>query len=265
MTAPPSDASPIGPAVRLCWPREHGSWSLVLEPVALGLIAVPSIAGSVLGAAVVAALFLRRPWRLLLAGGNDPRRRLAAGCVLVLGAAAAAGAAGAAALASPVRLWPLLAALPPAALFAWLDSRGEARAAGAELAGVCAFAIVPAAIATAGGWPAVPAFALAAVMAGRSIPAVMTIRTWLRRNKGEAVAAAPALLASTAAPAAAGLLAAAGLAPWTAPWIMAVLLARTAILLGPWHLHWPARRLGIAESALGGLAVVIWAMGWPAP
>lgn len=264
MTGLPNESSLIHRAARLCWPREHGSWSLALEPVALGLLTAPSTAGAALGAAVFAAFFLRRPWRLLLAGGDDPRRRLALGCVAVVGAAAAAGLTAAAVLAGPDRLWPLLLAAPPGALYVWLDSRGEARAAGAELAGVGAFAAVPAAIGATGGWPAGPALALGAVMLCRSVPAVMTIRAWLRSNKGEIVPVIPAAVAAVAAPGAAALLAAAGLAPWTGPWIMAVFLARTAILLGPWHLRWSASRLGLAESVLGGLAMVVLAASWPA-
>ncbi len=248
-------------AFGLCWPREHGSWSLALEPLAFGLLVAPSAAGYILGAAVLAGFFCRRPMRLALAGATEPRRRLALVCVVVLSSAAAAGLAAAAALAGPAGLWPLLLGVPPAALFVWLDSRGEARAAGAELAGACACAVVPAGLASAGGWPVAPALALAAVMAARSVPAVVTIRTCLRRGKGQMVAGAPALTAASAAVVAAALLAWAGLAPWVAPAVMMVFLVRTAVLLG-WRRRWPARRLGIAESALGGVLVVFLAISW---
>jgi len=260
MTAP--SGSHWREAIRLCWPREHGSWSLALEPLALGLIAAPSAAGFILAAAVLAGFFVRRPLRLALAGREDPRRRLAVACVVVLGAAAAAGLAAAAAFAGAVNLWPLLLGVPPGVAFIWLDSRGEARVAGAEVAGVCAFAVVPAGLAAAAGWPLATALALAATMAGRSVPAVMAIRAYLRRHKGQPITVVPALAAAATAVIAAVLLAGGGLAPWTAPLMMAVFLVRTAVLLGWRQPRWSAHRVGIAESVLGGVLVIVLAISW---
>jgi hypothetical protein len=54
----------------LVLPKEHGSWSLAIEPVVFGLIAAPSVAGGWFGLAVLAAFFARRPVRIAL---RNPR------------------------------------------------------------------------------------------------------------------------------------------------------------------------------------------------
>lgn len=48
-------------------PKEHGSWSLALEPLALGLLVAPSLAGGALAGAVLAGFFARRPLKAALA------------------------------------------------------------------------------------------------------------------------------------------------------------------------------------------------------
>jgi hypothetical protein len=53
--------SPPAPMARwrdVILPKEHGSWSLALEPIALGLLVAPSWAGGSLAVAVLAG-FLR--------------------------------------------------------------------------------------------------------------------------------------------------------------------------------------------------------------
>ncbi len=261
MTSPP-ETPRWREAIRLVLPKEHGSWSLALEPLVLGLIAAPSAAGAALSGAVLAGFFLRRPLKLWLGGGADPRRPRAILCVVILAVMAIVGLMLAAILAAPARLWPLLLAVPPGAAFVWFDSRGESRAAAAEFAGSVAFAAIPAALASLAGWPMDAALAVAVAMAGRSVPAVMTIRAYLRRNKGQPVSIAPALTASAAAVLAAVLLAHAGLVPWTATVVMVLLLARAGLLLGPARPRLPATRLGIAESVLGGILVIVLGLSW---
>ena len=60
----------------LVWPKEHGSWSLALEPVALGLIAAPSLGGIALGMAVMAGFFARRPLKIAVGDRNPARREI---------------------------------------------------------------------------------------------------------------------------------------------------------------------------------------------
>ncbi|HUJ44640.1 MAG TPA: YwiC-like family protein [Opitutaceae bacterium] len=248
--------------IRLVLPKEHGSWSLVLEPLVLGLGAAPSTAGGALAIAVLAGFFLRRPLRRWVGGGADPRRPLVLRCVAFLAVVVLGGLAGSAAMTAPSRLWPLLLAVPPGAAFVWFDSRGAAREAAAEFAGSTAFAVVPMALASLAGWPPSSSLAVTAVMAGRSLPTVLTIRSYLRRRKGAAVSSAPALALALAAVVAAVFLVVARLAPWTAAAAMVILLGRAWILLGPVRPRLSATKLGIAESVLGGILVIILVFSW---
>lgn len=58
-------ASP--PASTVFLPKEHGSWSLALEPLALGLLVAPTIAGAALTTAALAGFFARRPLKAAFA------------------------------------------------------------------------------------------------------------------------------------------------------------------------------------------------------
>src|SRR5512140_1195258 len=49
---------------RVALPVEHGGWGLVLEPVVLGLVVVPSIGGIWLAVAAVACFLWRQPFKL---------------------------------------------------------------------------------------------------------------------------------------------------------------------------------------------------------
>lgn len=250
-------------------PREHGSWSLALEPIALGLLVAPSPAGAWLALAVIAGFFTRRPLKLALTLPTTDTRRIAAWRWTLLFALTAF--AGLLAATSPIgankqqwgadALWPLLLALPFGGAFLWFDLRGEMREAEAELAGSAAFALVPAAFATLAGWSAGPALALAVLMLARSIPTVLTVRTYLRIAKGKSASAWPALLCTAAFLVAAIALATFSSLPVLACTFVALLAARSAIFLSPLAPTWSAKRIGMLEAVLGltylaGLAAV---------
>src|SRR5688572_20448088 len=71
-------------------PKEHGSWSLALEPLALGLLIAPSWAGGALAGAVLAGFFVRRPLKAAFTADLQ-RRREARGGLALLGMLALAG------------------------------------------------------------------------------------------------------------------------------------------------------------------------------
>ncbi len=130
-------------AIKLILPKEHGSWSLALEPLALGLLVAPSAAGSLLAVAVLSGFFLRRPLKVVLSRKPDPRRLLAFGCVAALTASAFASLLLAMKFDGVMRLWPLIPAALAGLTFAWFDSRNEAREGAAEVAGAIAFGVLP--------------------------------------------------------------------------------------------------------------------------
>lgn len=251
-TSSPTASSPAS-LKALVLPREHGSWSLALEPVALGLLVAPSPGGAWLALAVVAGFFTRRPLKLAWTlPSSDPRRAPAARWTALFGTLALAGLLLAGTGDSPLSaLWPLLLAAPLAAAFLWFDLRNEMREAEAELAGSAAFALVPAAFATLAGWTAGPALALAALMLARSMPTVLAVRAYLRIQKGRAAAAGAAWATAALALGVTGLLAWRGLVPAAAVAIVGLFFARTAGLLGPARPTWSARRIGMLEAVLG--------------
>lgn len=249
------------PPASIFLPKEHGSWSLALEPLALGLWVAPSLAGGALLAAALAGFFARRPAKAAFAATHSPRRREAREALCMLTALVVAGGFEAFVLGGPIALWPLALAAPFGGLFAYFDAQGEGRAAAAEVAGSAAFAVLPAVFATLAGRPAGIALALALLALARSVPAVLTIRTFLRRRKGEAASPAPALAAAGV-----GLAAAAGLVwfrllPFAAAGAVLVLSLRTAWFMSPWRPAWSARRAGMFEAVLGLAYVLFLAMG----
>jgi len=236
-------------------PKEHGSWSLALEPLALGLIAAPSVAGGALALATVAAFFARRPLKALLASDGATPRPGALPAFVLLAACSAAGLATVAALGGIAPLWPLLLAAPCGVLFLHFDWQGESRAAAAELAGGTAFALLPAALATLAGWHAPAALGLAAIMVARTLPTILTVRTCLRLNKRQPAAPFRPIAAAAGALIGIGALAAFALVPWIAVAGAFLLLARTGLLVSPARPAWSARRIGFSEAVIGLLYV----------
>lgn len=249
----------------LVWPREHGSWSLVLEPLAFGLLIAPSLAGLGLALAGLAGFFARRPLQIAV---NDPSptRRAAARAPLAALTMAAGGLFLIAGVAGGGGAWlgwlaPIAAAVT---VFLWFDLRGEGRAEIAEVAGAAAFALVPALLAARAGWSAPAALAAALVMGGRSVPTVLTVRAYLRAEKSGERRGAPAVAVNILAVAAGVGVVRAGFAPPAVAVMLALLAVRGGGLL-----IWPrpslrARTVGIMETLLGVGFVAVAAFAWRA-
>ena len=264
MTSSPAPTPPSRGSVYL--PKEHGSWSLALEPIALGLLVAPSLAGTALAVSAAAAFLLRRPFKLALGTGNQPPRPGARQVCVVIGGVSALALLATAALGGLPALWPLLLALPFGALFLYFDRQNEMRAAAAELSGSAAFAVLPAAFATLAHWPTTPALALAVVMLARNFPTVLTVRTYLRLNKGGEARPLWPIAAAGFALGTLLVLANTRLVPWTASALAVVLLVRTLLFVTPLRPDWPARRVGFIEAGIGvayvGLIALSWKMAW---
>lgn len=247
--------------IKLALPKEHGSWFLALEPVALGLLVAPTAAGTALAVAAISGFLLRRPLKILLREPDSERWQAARASVLALALFAVFGLLLAAKMGGVAKLWPLLPAAIAGLVFVWCDSRNEAREGAAETAGALAFGLLPAAFGALAGWSAPASLALAAVMLVRSVPTVLTVRANLRLKKGQAVSILPALLAAGVGLALAGWLVSLRLAPWTAAFFAAVFAARTIWLLCR-RPRLSARTIGMAEATLGGLMVLALAGTW---
>src|SRR6185369_11658571 len=58
-------------------PAEHGGWGFLLEPIVLGLLLAPSVAGFYLALIAVATFLARQPLTLLVLNRNRPSPRTA--------------------------------------------------------------------------------------------------------------------------------------------------------------------------------------------
>jgi hypothetical protein len=255
-----SRAVPTSQAIRLSsllLPREHGSWSIVLEPVALGLLTAPSAAGAALAGAVVSLFLARRPLRLWLDARNTAeRRRHAARAYLTLTMIAVGAGLTAGKLGGIGALWPLLLPLPAAALFVWFDLQSEPRAAAAELAGATAFALLPLAFGTLAGAALPLAVGLTVAMVVRLVPTMLVVRAYLRGQKGQPASPGIALSACLAGIVLAATLVASGLATGTTLALAILLTVRAAWLLGPRPPQLRAPVLGGLEASLGAGCVL---------
>jgi hypothetical protein len=260
----PAAARPPARWRDLVMPREHGSWSLALEPLLFGLIAGPSLAGGGLALAVVAAFFARRPLRIALGDVSPDRRALARGPLGGLIGLATVFFLGAVALGGWAWLVWLLPAATAGAVFLHFDLRAAGREEIAEIAGAGAFALVPAALAALAGWSAPDAGALALVMLGRTVPSVLGVRACLRAAKTGERRAGPAVAGAALALTVGLGLVRAGHAPAAAVAGLAVLAARTMFLLVWPRPVWRARTLGMIETVLGAGFVLTVAWAWRA-
>jgi YwiC-like protein len=266
---PPDVLRPAGPdgalpPVTVFLPKEHGSWSLALEPLALGLLLAPSAAGAALATAAIAGFFARRPLKALF-HAESKHHRTAFPVLVLLATLAVAGLGEAALLGGPAALWPLLLAVPFGGLFAYFDAQGDSRAAVAELAGCATFAFLPVALATLAGWPVPAALALAGLSLGRSLPTVLTVRTYLRLSKQPAPKIWVPLAGGVAAVGLIGSLADRQLVPSLAVGLAGLLLLRTLFLVTKFRPAWPARRVGFLEAGLGLLYVAGLALAYRFP
>ena len=242
-------------------PKEHGSWPLAFEPVVLGLLVAPSVAGGWVALAALAGFFARRPLKIVWRERSGARavaawRALAVCAGVGLGALAAAVSAGGVMWAGWLAPFAGLGAV-----FISFDLKNGGREEAAEIAGAAAFATVAAAIAAAGGVGAVGALAVLIAMAGRSVPAVMLVRACVRGGKtGEYRATAP-LVAGAVAVMAAGAAAIGGRMSIAVPLMLALILARAAVrLLRPTPIR--ARALGFQELGIGLGYLAIVAATW---
>jgi hypothetical protein len=249
------------PAVRLTLPKEHGSWSLALEPVALGLLVAPSSGGAALAIVAIAVFFLRLPVKILFRGTDCNRRKIALASVSVLAAIAFAGLLIAAKIGGVEKLWPLVPAALAGLSFVWFDSRNESREGAAEISGAFVFGILPAAFATLAGWNFIAAISLAAVMLARSVPTILFVRTFLRIRKGRKAVIAPAIVAAIVSFLLVALLVYSTTAPWLAA-AFAFAMALRAVFLLRTPPNVSPKAIGIAEAILGATMVLTLAIAW---
>jgi hypothetical protein len=261
----------VSPAPQIRWksvalPAEHGGWSFLFEPVALGLLLAPSPAGAFLAVAVTGAFLLRHPLKLALVdrrrGRRFARTSLAERFALLYGVIAIVGVVVAYRSAGADPFVPLLLAAPLVAVQLVFDAANRSRDWIPEVAGPAALAAVSASLAVAGGWPLASALPLWAIMAARAVPAVIYVRARLRLEKRQPFNRTPVLITHGAALLVALGLAATELAPIPAVVALTILLIRAIYGLSPRPQPTPAKIIGLQELGFGVMTVYLFYLGY---
>jgi hypothetical protein len=246
-------------------PASYGSWSLVSEPILLGLLVAPSWPGLLIAFTGFLSFLFNQPLKIILT--DRQRGRQYARTQLALRVATVYLLLTILCLALIIwwvglePLLPLVLAVPLLILFVIYDQR-PGRSWQAELSAPTAFSAIAASIALAEGWDLWPAFALWALMIARSVPAVLYVRARLRLAKGKKTNLGPAVGAHILALAAIVLLAVVGLVPPTAVLAFLILLLRASIGLSPYRRQFAPITLGWIETAVGLLTVLLIALGY---
>lgn len=246
-------------------PIEHGGWGLALEPVLLGLLVAPSLAGVGLALATMGAFLARHPLKLLASDRRNnrrfPRTKIAGRFVLFYGALASLGLFMALMTAASKQfLWPLLLAAPLAAVQLVSDAKRQSRALWPELAGSVAMAAVATSIALADGWAWPVAFGLWAVLAARVVPTILYVRARLARLHGKAAEMSQVIIAHLAALAFIFLLAWLNAVPLVTTGAFIVLTLRAKVGFST-NRPGTAKAIGVSELAFGAMTVFAVALG----
>ncbi len=260
---PPAGRSVSYKSVAL--PAEHGSWSLVSEPILLGLLIAPSWAGVALVVAAFALFLLNRPLKLFWVdfrrGRRYQRTRMAGRFVLIYGGVALTGALLAVMLGGRRPFVPFAVAAPLLLLFMYYDQR-PGRHWQAELLAPVAFASVVSSVALAAGFSWVVSAALWGFMIARAIPAILFVRARLRLDKGKPVSSWGVVAAHMLAVGGVALLVLPGWLPPTAVLASLCLLSRAIWGLSPYRWRSSVKALGFLETGFGVFAVVLVAIGF---
>ncbi|MEZ4516629.1 MAG: YwiC-like family protein [Chloroflexota bacterium] len=253
------------PIKQVALPAEHGSWSLVIEPILLGLLVAPSVGGVALAVAAFALFLLLRPlslvWRDMRRGRQFARTRVALRVSVVYALLALIGGLAALLIAGWRPLLPVIPALPLLAIFLWYNQQ-PGRSWQAELTAPVAFSAVATSIALAAGWSMRPALALWVVMSARSVPAILFVRSRLRLDKGKDIQPMGVILVHVLALLVVTAVVLGGLLPATSILAMGILLARAIWGLSPWRWRCTVKQLGFLETGFGLLTVLLIALGY---
>ena len=240
-------------------PSEHGGWGLTLEPVLLGLLVAHSVSALCIGLAAVLAFLARTPLKLAVVDARRGRtlertrmaRKVAAAELAVLAVLVVIAFL----TATPGFWWPIFGIAPLLLVELSYDIRSRSRRLIPELAGAVGIAGVAAMMALAGGLDTAVALGLWAVLAGRAIAAIPTIRSQVLKLHGRPTNAVLPVAADLVALAlvAATAIAEPALIAGAVAVAVAIVAQRALIAWAPTE---RAVVLGIRQTVMG-LAVVI--------
>jgi len=240
-------------------PVEHGGWGLLFEPIVLGLLLAPSLAGLCVSVGAMGAFLARHPFKLAVCDWSHGRRwsrtTLAEDFVVLYVCIAALCFFAALKIADRSFLLPLLIAAPIASVQLLYDSVGRSRTLMAELAGSISIGAVATAIAIAGGWPRPAAFGLWIILAARTVPTILYIRARLRLLHRKSASPRVVIIVHLLAILVVIGLARAAVVPFLAVAALVILLLRAVIGFSKSGKRVTAKKLGLCELAFGAMTV----------
>ena len=248
-------------------PAEHGGWALILEPIVLGLLVAPSLAGLLIGAGTFACFLARHPIKLAVGDRRKPhvlkRTSFADRFALFYLTLAVVFFAFVVANTNKESLLPLVVAVPLVLVQLIYDGLGHSRKLIPEIAGALAVGSISTAIALAGGWPKATAYALWIIVACRHVPTILYLRVVLsrRRQRQQVTANGPIIAVQLLALLAVLVLSFLKIAPVLALVVFVILFVRALIGLFIQAALTP-KKLGLSEIAFGAFAVLTIGAGY---
>ena len=244
-------------------PTEHGGWGFTLEPILLGLLVAPSATGWEISAAALGIFLARRPVKIfstdLVRRRWLPRSTVALGFAILYGGIALAGVIGAFITTEGPFWWPVLLAMPLAAISLRADAHSRNRVLLAELSGSIAMGATVTAITLGAGWDPVPAFGLWLVLAARDVAAIFLARGQVRRFKDKPVNRSVIYAAQIGAVAVVAIAAGLDAVPWAA--VIAIALVGVVSVVTVNRPPVPAKVVGWTQMGVGLMVVLITAAG----
>lgn len=178
-------------------PAEHGGWGFLIEPLLLGLILAPSLAGIGIAIAAVAVFLLHQPIKIVVKdyrnGRVYQRTRLARGFAALYSAIALAALQLTVTTADSAFWIPLIIALPLAAVQLALEFRSDGRSLLSEICGALVLAATASAILLAANQSFLVAALAWLLMALRAVPSIVYVRARIRLIHGRSTSIVPPL------------------------------------------------------------------------
>lgn len=247
-------------------PVEHGGWGLLLEPVVIGLVLSPSLAGAWFSLAAVSAFLMRHPFKLAVVDWRRNRRyqrtALAERFAILYFIIGTLSFASAIKIAGVGWLLPILIALPFTILQLFYDTSGRSRALMAEVAGSVSVGAIAAALALAGGWSNRAAFGLWLIVAARHVPTIVYLRAKLRLLHRKPASSRIAVAAHLLAVVIVATFAFFSFIPFLPLVAMLILLLRAVVGFSSSDQHLTAQKLGMRELGFGVMTVVTVIVGY---
>ena len=245
-------------------PVEHGGWSLLFEPIILGLLLAPSLVGVCISIGAIGAFLARHPFKLAIIDRRRNRRSLRTAlaerfailyCVIgALGLAVAIAAGGTG------MLLPLLIAAPITIVQLFNDAMGRSRALLAELAGSIATPALATAVVLSSGWSYAAAFGLWGILAARNVPTILYLRARLKLLHGKPASPGVVIVVHVLAVLLVVGLTLAGNAPFLAVIAVVILFIRSVTGFSESKRVTP-NQLGLREVGFGAMTVFAVFMG----